>query len=445
MSTLSSLNDVVTISHSNVPPPNIANALKSLVKREVGDPLLASLGPENSDPLAHLHQTAHTLAVLYILSARLNTQGAAPVPFEYIDSFCANFDPDQARLAPERVTWLAKGIEDLADRNQNPRLAIGPIRSLMSRYAPSKGFFTSLHVILLRICVKSECWNHALPILDVPLSDVDKVISDGNYLDNLTYYYLGGVIYAVLKRWKQAEEFFEMCVAAPGNIASAVQLEAFKKLTLVQLISYGKTRPLPKYVTFTTSRVLKQQPYQTFAKNYPNSSVALGQILEKDLAHFTADGNVGLMKQAIRHAPRWIVRRLTDTYVTLSVAEISKAIASDVAAASTPEAIQEATLLILSMIEQNEIYATLTPTPDNPAAAIVTFRDPPPPKYFDPAVLEKIVRDAQGNNTQLGLLDRDVGKSRAYLNKAVKDKEGGAMAFDDMAELEMERLRGDWD
>lgn len=29
--------------------------------------------------------------------------------------------------------------------------------------------------------------------------------------------------------------------------------------------------------------------------------------------------------------------------------------------------------------------------------------------------------------------------------QAVKDKEGGAMAFDDMAELEMERLRGDWD
>lgn len=58
------------------------------------------------------------------------------------------------------------------------------------------------------------------------------------------------------------------------------------------------------------------------------------------------------MKQAIRHAPRWIVRRLTDTYVTLSVVEIAKAIASDVAAASTPEAIQEATLLILSMVCQ---------------------------------------------------------------------------------------------
>ncbi|KAG9009920.1 hypothetical protein FRB90_008085 [Tulasnella sp. 427] len=229
------------------------------------------------------------------------------------------------------------------------------------------------------------------------------------------------------------------CVAAPGNIASAVQLEAFKKLTLVQLIAYGKTRPLPKYVNFTTARVLKQQPYQTFAKNYPGTAAALNEVLEKDLAHFTADGNVGLMKQAIRHAPRWIIRRLTDTYVTLSVAEISKAIASDVASSSSPEAIEGTTLLILSMIEQNEIHATLTPSAEGPAAAIVTFRDPPPPKYFDPAVLEKIVREAQSSNTQLGLLDRDIGKSRTYLSKAVKDKDGPGMPFDDMADMDMER------
>lgn len=53
----------------------------------------------------------------------------------------------------------------------------------------------------------------------------------------------------------------------------------------------------------------------------------------------------------------------------------------------------------------------------------MTFRDPPPPKYFDPAVLEKIVRDAQNNNTQLGLLDREVGKSKAYLNKVGRHSE----------------------
>ena len=45
---------------------------------------------------------------------------------------------------------------------------------------------------------------------------------------------------AALKRWTEAEEFFELVVSAPGQVPSALQLEALKKLVLVQLIAKGK-------------------------------------------------------------------------------------------------------------------------------------------------------------------------------------------------------------
>lgn len=35
-------------------------------------------------------------------------------------------------------------------------------------------------------------------------------LSEVTYLDNLVYYYLGGVIYTALKKYEEAEEFFEM-------------------------------------------------------------------------------------------------------------------------------------------------------------------------------------------------------------------------------------------
>ena len=56
------------------------------------------------------------------------------------------------------------------------------------------------------------------------------------------YHYTGGVIWGVLKRWDEAEEFFESVVCAPGQgvVGSALQLEALKKWVLVQLISKGK-------------------------------------------------------------------------------------------------------------------------------------------------------------------------------------------------------------
>jgi COP9 signalosome complex subunit 3 len=65
---------------------------------------------------------------------------------------------------------------------------------------------------------------------------------DLHYTDNLSYHYTGGIALAALKRWKEAEEFFEICVTSPGNYPAALQMEALKKLRLVQLISTGKVR-----------------------------------------------------------------------------------------------------------------------------------------------------------------------------------------------------------
>jgi len=98
----------------------------------------------------------------------------------------------------------------------------------------------------------------ALPLLNYPMTAVHQPSlppqSSGtksesppehylSYLDNLVYHYLGGILLAMMKKWLQAEEFFEICATSPTqgpSTISALQLEAFKKLVLVQLISHGK-------------------------------------------------------------------------------------------------------------------------------------------------------------------------------------------------------------
>lgn len=94
------------------------------------------------------------------------------------------------------MTLLAKAIAFLAETHDNVsvsllyttsalsfltgacdqhRLAIGPLRNLIQRYAP--GYLTNMHCIFLRTCIKSECWDQALPILDAPLTEVDRSVS----------------------------------------------------------------------------------------------------------------------------------------------------------------------------------------------------------------------------------------------------------------------------
>jgi COP9 signalosome complex subunit 3 len=78
-------------------------------------------------------------------------------------------------------------------------------------------------------------------ILAEPIS---SLYHDVSVNDNLIFHYTGGMILAALKRWKDAEEWFEICASAPAQVPSAVQMEAVKKLVIVQLIWRGKVRRL---------------------------------------------------------------------------------------------------------------------------------------------------------------------------------------------------------
>jgi COP9 signalosome complex subunit 3 len=45
----------------------------------------------------------------------------------------------------------------------------------------------------------------------------------------------------------------------------------------------------------------------------------------RDATGCAQDGNMGLVKLALARAPRWTIKRLTETYLTLGLAEIGRA------------------------------------------------------------------------------------------------------------------------
>jgi hypothetical protein len=114
---------------------------------------------------------------------------------------------------------------------------------------------------------------------------------------------------AALKRWAEAEEYFEICVTSPGTYPAALQMEALKKLRLVQLISTGKVyilltkfvsmriqltflQPgnLPKYTHPLLLRLFKNTPYQLFINAYPNNANQMREVYEKEKQTFNHVG-----------------------------------------------------------------------------------------------------------------------------------------------------------
>ncbi|KDR81351.1 hypothetical protein GALMADRAFT_239200 [Galerina marginata CBS 339.88] len=386
----------------------LAHTFKAGISRETKEALLSSFLSNGQDPLALLDVRTYTLGALYILSSRLSANFShTPLPpWAVVQEFCRTFNPEQMRLAPDRVTKLAKGIQRMAVHYGNPSLAIQPLSDLVMRYPPTHSHLTTLHSMFLLLCVATRNFLPALPVLSHPITDIDtaNVSPDLHYTDNLTYHYTGGIALAALKKWKEAEEYFEICVTSPGTYPAALQMEALKKLKLVQLISTGKVSNLPKYTHPLLSRLFKNTPYNLFTNAYPKNTALLREIYEKEKQTFVQDKNVGLIQQALNRAPRWVLKKLTATYVTLHLSDIGRAVKID--------SEDEVRALLLSMIESDDITAQIS------ADGTVTFSDPP--AQFTKEQVDRVLKSMQDQASLLESLELEVGRSREFLSKAVK-------------------------
>jgi COP9 signalosome complex subunit 3 len=149
----------------------------------------------------------------------------------------------------------------------------------MLRLDPSGSIFTSSHVLLARLCLRSRAYAMALPVVDRNIScfatDTDRnhnrrfqfplcaqriaitaIITQSTglssrltYRDHLQYFLYCSMIYMGLKRWQNALHFLRIVVASPSvNSVSMVMIEAYKKWVLVSLIENGGVRYLGELI-----------------------------------------------------------------------------------------------------------------------------------------------------------------------------------------------------
>ncbi|KAI0758755.1 hypothetical protein C8Q74DRAFT_1299769 [Fomes fomentarius] len=406
---LASLDDVFQHITTSNNPTTLNSYLKSFAPKDPRETILSGTLGSGQDPLTILDPSINTLGYLYILCLGFPS-------LDTIEAFCSSFEPQLARLAPDRVTLLARGIVRAAELAYNPKCAISPLFNLITRYPPHLSYLTTLHSIFLKVCVMTRHFTVALPVLSVPITHIDTWLSDLTYNDNLIYHYAGGIALGALKQWRKAEEFFEICVSAPAQVPAAIQLEAYKKLVLVQLIQYGGVLPLPKYTLPAITRLFKNTSYNNIVRCYPNHISNLRQLVTKEHDLFQhaslffsihTERNLGLINQAIDRAPVWLIKKLTATYLTLGLGDIGREVGID-----DVERVRE---IILSMIESGEINANIS------ADGTVTFADPVP--QFSKDELDRLLVEAQNTSRELLEVERQVNASKEYLTKAMKHKD----------------------
>nr|CAG8583753.1 8159_t:CDS:2 [Entrophospora candida] len=181
----------------------------------------------------------------------------------------------------------------------------------------------------MKECLLSKCYKQALQILDTDITEIELVGTGITYQDHLLYHYYGAMVYIGLKKYERAYYFLKLVISAPANIASQIQLEAYKKFVLISLLLRGRIGPLPKYTASIVFRSIKNQcqPYQDYASAFESLSVKR------------------LPKQTLDAIYKRNIQQLTQTYLTLSLADIA-----DTVGLEGPDAHKIAESYVLQMV-----------------------------------------------------------------------------------------------
>ncbi|GAA6012716.1 hypothetical protein JCM10207_005335 [Rhodosporidiobolus poonsookiae] len=387
-----------------------------------GAHLLTGKMKDGQDPLDVLSPSQHTVGYLYLLNTRL--AAANPdfnVLFQKAQTFAEQFDAREARKVYLLVLHFAESLVGLSHSLNQPALAIPSLKALVQRY-PHAGYLTHLHPLFLNQVLVSGSYPSALEVLQQDITDVDKVFYPIKYQDHLLYHYLGGTILALLGDYVRAADLLEIAVSAPGPSASLIQIDAYKKLVLVQLLAHGKVQPLPKYTSQAVQQAVKVlgAAYNEYAAAFVSLDRAkVAQVKDKGKDTFEKDLNLGLILTCESSLRRRQILKLTDTYMTLPLGEIAAYVGHDPTVDAQLDEVEQE---IASMAATKQIFVTLLPPPSGQpkSTTVVTFADDPEP-YTSRETVERVTRAIQGAQA----LERSwaaeaerLGESKEFVQKA---------------------------
>ena len=385
--------------------------------------------------------SVNTLAYLLILNAQIRNikstgKSSDKLPkqllprgtlWPYITNLLLNFDPIQVRYAGPAFQSLYQDLSFAAEQTGDTAAAIQILHQAILRLDPSSSTLTPAHYSYLRLCILSRAFLEAADILKRPIVslpfDGDKPTvqrsykylcshqeSSATYLayhtglnvkwtyrNYLEYFLMGGMAYMALRHYSKALFYLEVVLAAPTSnpqVASLIQVEAYKKWVLVSLLAKGKSTPPPRAVTNSTMKNIRalSKPYDCLVDAFKTNNLShfraeldAGQRMWRD------DNNMGLVIELFHAFRRVQVQRLGNTFAALPVAEVAQRTSPD------PNDIAETTAYIALLIAAGELNAVMSPSSTSNQATL---------RFLSTASTKT---------------ERQIGESLAYQNAELRD------------------------
>jgi len=321
----------------------------------------------------------------------------------------------QVRLDPKKFRAVCNKFTDICRDTKQSIRAIKPLKQAIWKIGPGEQL-TPQHQMCVLSCVLSKCYKAALPVLEKFCFEIDPDKTGIESVDTRLYFYYGGSAYIGLKQFEKAIEFLEIVISAPALVPSAIMVEAYKKYILVSLCHKGEVGQLPKYTNTSLVRLLKQlcSPYEEFSTSFSTRSVEdLNKVAANNDEVYRKDGNRGLVKQAVQALFRQNIQRLTKTYITLSLKDITDQV-------KLPN-VEETERRVSRMIEKGEVFAKI-----NQKDGMVEFYENPE-EYNTNNTLEYLDKQLHGAislSSKVKEIDEQIALSTKYIQKTLQAERG---------------------
>lgn len=306
-----------------------------------------------------LDMQQHSLGMLAILTAKLsqNTISDWESLYSHVVLFITECNGEQIRYSPQCFADMCHLFADQLVSRQTPMRGIAPLVRAVAKIQLTDTTLTPVHADVCKLCLLAKCFAPARDCLDTDFVEISAECAKGDPKHLILYFYYGGMIYTALKNFERAVYFFEVAVTIPSIAVSHIMLEAYKKYLLVSLIAYGD-RPkefhvLPKFTSPVVNKFVKplcsayQDLFNTF---YAHKD--LTAVVNKYNDVFSTDENLGLVQQVVEAQVKTNIKRLTKTFVTLSLVDVAER-----AGLATPA---EAERRLVQMIQDGAIHARIS-------------------------------------------------------------------------------------
>ncbi|KDN35894.1 hypothetical protein K437DRAFT_260281 [Tilletiaria anomala UBC 951] len=407
---------------------------------------------DGKDPLTFLDPHTHSLAYLYILTARLNRLQVTEdlvarrrqdefirVNTAWLVNFTTNMDGKQCSNAPERAHQFSKGLAKAATIIGDPGWALPLMSNFLKHLVRDPADLSSIYPVFLFQCLEARDYARAYDLLlQHDVSRASKKAFHLVYTDVLEYFYYGGLVLTKLGRLERASDFFESCLSVPSQELSAIQVDAFKKRMLVQLIKDGKTTHLPNYTSKKVRNVMRMHagPYIQFANAYASKMGSRASearaLTSKHASIFQEDGNAGLVQQCLLLHRQRRIQNLSKMFSAIPLSDVHMLLG-------------EGDALTLDVLQQEINDAT---TRGWIAARFTNVLDGPSPLvYFDPISSEAWGGTVLGNDSTFSETTRrklmEAMENVQYWQKRVEEEERRLARSDGFLTKLACRTRGD--